>query len=279
MKQNPSACRRIISALFVALLLCCAFSVTPRAATLSPTLGVNLNGLADNAAAGVVIVAFRTTSGLGETHLNILRGLGVTSARTLPRLGMVAFPATAGQVRALATNSEVRSIWSNDRLSYYDNQARTVAGVDRMRAERQFTALNGGFPVTGQGNFSVVINDSGIDATHDDLKLGDHVVQNVRLVTATETQSGFTPVLANTTVTFNGAPLTDNASIPAALRGYVQLAINKGLFEAFPAELRQVSPGQFIALPGPRFEPNTVIMRAQLAGKLVLFNQAFVAGQ
>jgi len=196
MKRNQSPFKRISSALFVALLLCCAFSVTPRAATLSPTLGVNLNGLADNAAAGVVIVAFRTTSGLGETHLNILRGLGVTSARTLPRLGMVAFPATAGQVRALATNSEVRSIWSNDRLSYYDNQARTVAGVDRMRAERQFTTLNGGFPVTGQGNFSVVINDSGIDATHDDLKLGDHVVQNVQLVTDTETQSGFTPVLA-----------------------------------------------------------------------------------
>jgi hypothetical protein len=74
-------------------------------------------------------------------------------------------------------------------------------------------------------------------------------------------------------------PLTDNASIPAALRGYAQLAINKGLFEAFPAEVRQVSPGQFIALPGPRFEPNTVITRAQLAGKLALFNQAVVAGQ
>src|SRR5439155_6263209 len=38
------------------------------------------------------------------------------------------------------------------------------------------------------------------------------------------------------TMTFNGTPLTDNAQIPSDLRGYVQIAINDGMFEAFPAE-------------------------------------------
>src|SRR5204863_2954415 len=41
---------------------------------------------------------------------------------------------------------------------------------------------------------------------------------------------------ANTVVMVGGQPLSDNAEIPAALRGYVQLALDKGLFEAFPAE-------------------------------------------
>src|SRR6185436_5378087 len=54
--------------------------------------------------------------------------------------------------------------------------------------------------------------------------------------------------LANTTVTSNGTALSDNAQIPGSLRGYVQLAINTGLFEVFPAEVRQVVPGQFIVI-------------------------------
>lgn len=69
--------------------------------------------------------------------------------------------------------------------------------------------------------------------------------------------------LANTNVTFNGTVLSDNAEIPASLRGYVQIALDKGLMEAFPAEVRQVAPGQFQALPGPRFEPSRNVLRAE----------------
>jgi serine protease AprX len=83
---------------------------------------------------------------------------------------------------------------------------------------------------------------------------------------------------ANTAVTTGGQPLVDNASIPGALRGYVQLAIDKGLMEAFPAELREVAPGVFVAVPGPRFEPNTLVTRAGLALKLITFSQRFAAG-
>ncbi len=68
--------------------------------------------------------------------------------------------------------------------------------------------------------------------------------------------------LANSTVTSGGQPLVDNAQIPPALRGYVQLAIDRGLMQAFPAELREIAPGQFQALPGPRFEPATKVKRA-----------------
>jgi hypothetical protein len=84
--------------------------------------------------------------------------------------------------------------------------------------------------------------------------------------------------LANSTVTYNGAALSDNAQIPANLRGYVQIAINNGLFEAYPAEVRNLGNGQFEALPGPRVEPNTTVNRATLASKLNVFHQLFVIG-
>jgi serine protease AprX len=83
---------------------------------------------------------------------------------------------------------------------------------------------------------------------------------------------------ANQTVMFNGAALSDNAQIPGELRGYVQLAIDKGLFEAFPAEVRNLGNGQFQVLPGPRFEPASTINRATLAVKLNRFNQLFTTG-
>jgi serine protease AprX len=69
--------------------------------------------------------------------------------------------------------------------------------------------------------------------------------------------------LANSNVTSGGQVLVDNAQIPGSLRGYVQLAIDKGLMAAFPAEVREVAPGQFQALPGPRFEPNRAVKRAE----------------
>jgi len=84
--------------------------------------------------------------------------------------------------------------------------------------------------------------------------------------------------LANTTVTSNGTALSDNSQIPGSLRGYVQLAIDKGLFAAFPAEVRQIAPGQFIVIPGPRFEPTSSVTRATLAETLITYRQLFTTG-
>ena len=69
--------------------------------------------------------------------------------------------------------------------------------------------------------------------------------------------------LAGKDVTYGGQVLVDNAQIPVAMRGYVQIAIDKGLMEAFPAEVKQTSTGQFQALPGPRFEPGRNVRRAE----------------
>ena len=84
--------------------------------------------------------------------------------------------------------------------------------------------------------------------------------------------------LANTNVTSGGQTITDNAQIPGNLRGYVQVALNLGLFEAFPAGIVQVSPGVYQAVPGPRFEPATTMTRATLAVKLGAFGALFTTG-
>lgn len=69
--------------------------------------------------------------------------------------------------------------------------------------------------------------------------------------------------LANSNVTFGGQVLVDNSQIPGTLRGYVQIALDKGLMEAFPAEVKQIGAGQFVALPGPRFEPTRGVKRSE----------------
>jgi serine protease AprX len=188
---------RKISTFFAAIILCFALNVTSAlAARVSPALSSQLASLTDSTKVGTVIVAFNTGEGLKDSHLSLLRGLGITRAITFPRLGMVALPAaTAGQVRALAGNSAVRSVWDNERLHYYDLQARTLTGVERVRNDGAFRQRNGGVSVSGKGDFSVLVIDSGVDATHDDLKFGQTVVQNVQVLTGTDTvQDGYTPV-------------------------------------------------------------------------------------
>lgn len=203
--------KKIATRLVVAILpilLCVAAVSATQAATLSPKLQAQLNQLGNSASVGFVIVAFNTSNssnGLNTAHLDILRGVGITKGLTFQRLGMVGTIATAGQVRALQANPSVRSVWSNDRLTYFMNQARVVTGVDRLRTDAGFTFANGGLPVSGRGDFSVMVIDSGIDATHNDLKLGTKVVQNVQVLTSTDlVAEGFTPL-----VTVENVPNTD----------------------------------------------------------------------
>jgi serine protease AprX len=181
--------KKISAALTTLVLLFLVITANARAATIGPSLQSKLSGLAADANVGMVIVAFNTTNGLQESHLNVLRSLGITGGITLNRLGMVAVVATAGQVRALAGNASVRSVWANDQLYYFDKETSTLTGVERLKTDAALTRANGGMPVSGRGDFSVVINDSGIDATHPDLQLGKNVIQNVLIATDEQTNN------------------------------------------------------------------------------------------
>src|SRR3954451_17374201 len=115
------------------LVLSCLAALAARAAAaaaaLNQSLISRLSGLATGASAGTVIVTFNTSSGLKPSHLTTLLLAGVIRGYTLPNLGMVAIPATAGQVRILAGNPAVRSIWSNERLRFLNDQGRVLTGA------------------------------------------------------------------------------------------------------------------------------------------------------
>lgn len=163
------------------------------AAELSPTISNQLNSLSDQTEVGMTIVAFNTTDGLHESDLDILRNVGINVGYRFNTLGMVASPMTVGQIRALNNDPRIRSIWSNDKLQYYMQEARVVTGVDKVRTDSGFTARNLGMPVSGRGDFSVLVIDSGVDATHADLQFGSKVIQNVQTLVGYGTLSGFTP--------------------------------------------------------------------------------------
>src|SRR5262249_20625979 len=158
--RGASMHKLMLRILFVIAVGAVMMSVPVSAATLSPALSAALPALPDSASLGVVVIAFATTSGLRGSDLHLLRSLGIAKGLTFERLGIVGARGTAGQVRSLAASPAVRSVWSNDRLTYYNNQTRVLCGVDRVRTDPAFTRANGGLPVSGAGNFSVVINDS-----------------------------------------------------------------------------------------------------------------------
>ncbi|GAB3383502.1 S8 family serine peptidase [Lysobacter fragariae] len=132
-----------------------------------------------------VVITYNQEGPLRSTQLASLQLLGITrgiSMRALPIAGALATPA---QIHALAQRGDVVSIQLNKALTYYNQEARELSGVNRLQADPSL-----GF--TGRGA-AVMINDSGIDATHADLKYGVRVVQNVQALTNLSSVFTFLP--------------------------------------------------------------------------------------
>ncbi|WP_078549994.1 S8 family serine peptidase [Litchfieldia alkalitelluris] len=125
-----------------------------------------------------VIVTFKTESGPTEEHYEILKHYGITTGVGFKSLPMAGVLATGSQISELAKNDQVFSIYLNKDLLLNNEDATALTGVDELRTDSNFIKSNGGLPITGKG-IGVVVNDSGVDGTHNDLKYGDHLVQNV----------------------------------------------------------------------------------------------------
>ena len=135
MKTNSKQRLQKLLVLFFGIIVFGASIFQVQAAVLSPQISNQLNTLTDNVEVGMTIIAFDTTNGLNESHLNILRNIGINAGYKFNTLGMVATPLTVGQIRALNNNSNVRSIWSNDKLQYFMHEARVVTGVEKLRTD------------------------------------------------------------------------------------------------------------------------------------------------
>jgi serine protease AprX len=143
------------------------------------TLDPELRQALQSATAPVeVIVTFQGEAAPSPADLSLLNSLGITSGVSFQTLPIAGVLATAAQVNALAQNDQVRSLYLNKKLTYYNYHDTHLTGVQRLRMDMEMTTRNGGLPVSGKG-VTVVINDSGVDGTHEDLKLGKNLKQNV----------------------------------------------------------------------------------------------------
>ncbi len=122
-----------------------------------------------------VIVSFHGAGPLTAAQMQRLSALGLkgVSMRGLPIAGARATPA---QVQALLAMSDVRSVWLNAPLDLENREATQLTGVDRLRTDSGMR-ING-MPVSGKG-IGVLVNDSGVDGMHADIKFPEHTKQNV----------------------------------------------------------------------------------------------------
>jgi serine protease AprX len=111
-----------------------------------------------------------------------LQTIGISRGIVLTRLPMVLTGVTQAQLNAVASRSNVVSVWGNEYMDLYTNVSRTFIGATALRKDAEVTERNFGFPISGFG-IGVAVVDTGIDATHADLR--HNTVQNV-LVPLTE---------------------------------------------------------------------------------------------
>jgi len=136
----------------------------------------------------------------------MLQSLGILGGRYTKALPIVLTSINRTQFTALKAKPGVRSLYANRTFRLLDLEGRTITGIENLIRDGQVTALNNGLPVTGK-NIGVSYIDTGIDATHPDLQLGQNVIQNVYYATAdlpVEPPAGFLPV-----VPVENVPITD----------------------------------------------------------------------
>ena len=193
MKSN-----HVLSLSGLSLAVMAAFSGAADAATLDRALSQRLATALPLERLEVVVV-YGQSGAPSSAQLQVLRNLGITRGVGFSSLPMAGALATPSQIRSLALRSDVRSLHLNRNLTYYNHDARQLSGVDLVQADPDY-----GF--TGAG-VTVMVNDSGIDATHGDLPFGTKVVENVQALTNLSSVVGVLPVTV-----LEGQPNTDISS-------------------------------------------------------------------
>lgn len=151
-----------------------------------------------------VIVVFDQMEPLSANQVRLLTEAGITTGILFHSLPIAGVLATPSQVHSLAGLPGVSALWANELLEFGDDTARSLIGVDRLREDANLRV--GGVPVSGRG-VTVLVNDSGIDATHPDLQWRRHVVENVQALTNLHAISGLLPITY-----LEGTPNTDTNS-------------------------------------------------------------------
>jgi subtilisin family serine protease len=202
MKSGGTAMRMLVKALAVVVVTIAAFVSAVAAPSVDGLLAARIN--ASPLSLTPVVITFDHS--VTNSDFLMLQSLGIRGGHYTKALPIVLTSINRTQFNALKAKPGVRSLYANRMFRLLDLEGRTITGIENLIRDGQVTALNNGLPVTGK-NIGVSYIDTGIDATHPDLQLGQNVIQNVYYATAdlpVEPPAGFLPV-----VPVENVPITD----------------------------------------------------------------------
>src|SRR6266540_3131861 len=139
-----------------------------------------------------------------DADIATLRQIGVLLGQRYHVLPVVTVTATKRQILQISQLQTVRAIYSNRTVKILAEPGNGLTGTERVKADAELTAANGGQTVTGR-NVTVAVLDTGLDSTHGDV--AGRVVRNVSTVGAAGLGVNFT--YPNTV---EGLPNTDPVS-------------------------------------------------------------------
>jgi len=172
---------RVVAAILLFPSLFGSTSVVAQSSRLGPSVDPLLDERLLTQPTATAILTFRAVD---DSVLADLRSLGINAGYTFRSLPIVIANITAAQRQALAARANLLSIYANRVLQPHLDRSHIITGVLGARQDvaiREAMVQRGtgtGLPVSGQG-VGVAVVDTGLDATHPDLKLGRNVAQNV----------------------------------------------------------------------------------------------------
>ncbi len=148
-------------------------------ALIGEQLSEKLNVLAE-AESVMAVVTYDQMDPLSESQIQQLLNLGISQGVQFQSVPIIGVLATKAQIQQIAGFDNVRSIFANRKMEYFNADAREITGVADLQTT-DFEQRNG-VQFTGKG-VTIMVNDSGVDASHQDLFFGDTVVENVQALT------------------------------------------------------------------------------------------------
>lgn len=123
-----------------------------------------------------VVVTYQQSGPVTAAQVQALKALGIEKGVTMHTLPIAGALATPAEIAALKQRDDVVSIYYNAPLRFFNKEQREISGAARVVQNPGHFGKP--IPYSGRG-VTVMVNDSGIDATHEDHKLGENVVENV----------------------------------------------------------------------------------------------------